>query len=184
MYAVAWRWEGSDMWGLALSMEDVEKIREDREESAFYERDSGGEIDPLLETEFRFEAHPIFISWDVARTLGGMALGSIKSDAKAISSRKNGKLGGRPRKKITQKMVKEVLQHDKFLQHGDIWWKFNMLETTKAIHIALYNGDKNRNIKEITEEANNVINTPMWEESMNSLFLQTGKYYSTAWDYS
>ena len=41
---------------------------------------------------------PITVSEETARILAAKANGSVKTDAKATSSRENGKLGGRPRK--------------------------------------------------------------------------------------
>jgi hypothetical protein len=50
--------------------------------------------------DWKVEIEPVFLFEESIRAISGMFLGSRKSWKKAISSRENGKKGGRPRKQI------------------------------------------------------------------------------------
>ncbi len=55
-----------------------------------------------LDFDYETEIIPVKITPSVLRKLGGVALGKSTSMEKQMASRRNGKMGGRPRKKVSE----------------------------------------------------------------------------------
>lgn len=90
MTAIAWRWAGGNDWFLAVDMAEVKAAQD----YLFWDLDYNKIADKSVEVV----TMPITISEETARILAAKANGSVKTDAKAASSRENGRKGGRPRK--------------------------------------------------------------------------------------
>lgn len=90
MNAIAWRWAIGSDWFLAADMAEVKEAQEAMLWDLQYNK--------IKDQSVEVVTMPITVSEKTARILASKANGSVKSDAKAASSRENGKLGGRPRK--------------------------------------------------------------------------------------
>jgi len=90
MNAVAWKWAWGNDWFLAVDMAEIKAAQEQMLWDFLYNRISDKSVE--------VETMPITVSDQTARILAAKANGSVKTNAKAASSRENGKKGGRPKK--------------------------------------------------------------------------------------
>lgn len=90
MNAIAWRWAIGTDWFLAADMAEVKAAQEALLWNLQYNKIKDQSVEVVI--------MPITVSEKTARILAAKANGSVKTDAKAASSRENGKLGGRPKK--------------------------------------------------------------------------------------
>lgn len=90
MTAIAWRWAIGNDWFLAVDMAEVKAAQD----YLFWDL----EYNKIKDQSVEVVTMQITVSEETARILAAKANGSVKTDAKAASSRENGKLGGRPKK--------------------------------------------------------------------------------------